>query len=411
MYEVILIVASTLFALLAWRDLRFALVLLAGLLPTYLLRFSIGPVPGTLLEVCILLAVAVWLVRHHNWRLDLRRIDRWTHVGLLVLAAASFGVVVAPDTIGAFGIWKAYFVEPFLVFVMMRSLFKQGDWYKALIALAVSSIAVSAFALFQFATGLAIPVPWDIERRVTSLFDYPNAVGLFVAPMVTVSLLLSVQKQQPARWFWITSAVFGCAAIVVAQTEAALVAVPAALIVTLLLSRATVKKKRALAFLGIALLLTALVVPFSRSKILLQDYSGGVRLAQWTETLQMLAHNPAFGAGLNAYPQTLEAYHDGTLYEIFQYPHNIILNIWSELGLLGLLALLSLGWLAIAELRTLDRLQHHVTALKQAAFAALLTMTIHGLVDVPYFKNDLAVMTWIFIAILAAHFDNKKQTR
>jgi peptidoglycan/LPS O-acetylase OafA/YrhL len=35
-----------------------------------------------------------------------------------------------------------------------------------------------------------------------------------------------------------------------------------------------------------------------------------------------------------------------------------------------------------------------------AAFAALVTMTVHGLVDVPFFKNDLAVLTAFFLAMM-----------
>ena len=31
----------------------------------------------------------------------------------------------------------------------------------------------------------------------------------------------------------------------------------------------------------------------------------------------------------------------------------------------------------------------------------MITMTVHGLVDVPYFKNDLACLFWILIAMSA----------
>jgi hypothetical protein len=33
---------------------------------------------------------------------------------------------------------------------------------------------------------------------------------------------------------------------------------------------------------------------------------------------------------------------------------------------------------------------------------AMLAIVIHGLVDVPYFKNDLAVLWWLIIAMLAS---------
>ena len=121
---------------------------------------------------------------------------------------------------------------------------------------------------------------------------------------------------------------------------------------------------------------------------MLQDSSGLVRRAQWSETLTMLADRPFLGAGLNGYPAALAPYHDATFYEIFQYPHEIFLNSWSELGLIGLIALF-IGAILVA--RTTWRRKDEVLVL---AFAvAILTMTIHGLVDVPFFKNDLAILT------------------
>ena len=32
---------------------------------------------------------------------------------------------------------------------------------------------------------------------------------------------------------------------------------------------------------------------------------------------------------------------------------------------------------------------------------AIIVIVVHGLVDVPYFKNDLAVMFWLFLAMVS----------
>lgn len=34
-----------------------------------------------------------------------------------------------------------------------------------------------------------------------------------------------------------------------------------------------------------------------------------------------------------------------------------------------------------------------------AALASMAALLVHGLVDVPYFKNDLAVLFWILISL------------
>lgn len=406
MYPALLLILAAAFATLAWRNLRLALILLAGLLPTYLLRFSIGPIPFTLLEVFILTAAGIWLTKHHGWKIDLRSIRPWHQPLLLVLAAASFGVSVAPDSIAALGIWKAYFLEPALVFLMMRAMFKdRHDWHMALKTLCVSAVVISLFAITQYFSGLGIPEPWDIERRVTSIFDYPNALGLFLSPIAAIATVMFVRAQTWWRAFWVTTLGLSVLSIILAQTEAALIALPAGLILTLLFSDA--KKKTKLRITGESVLILAiltLLIPAVAQKLFLQDYSGQVRISQWSESVQMLAHKPAFGAGLSGYPEALEPYHDPTLYEIFQYPHNILLNIWSELGLLGLAAF---AWLIVLTVKTI--LREPADRLKLAAFAALTVMTVHGLVDVPYFKNDLSVMTWVLIAIMSLPPATKKR--
>lgn len=391
------IIIIVLFAALAIRNLKAALILLAGLLPLYLLRFSIGPIPTTTLEGIILTAFAVWLIKFRAWKINYRSLGPYVRPLLLLIASACFAVVIANDTIGALGIWKAYFIEPAMVFVMMRSLFKtRKDWTLALKALGISAAMIGAFAIFQAGTGLGIPSPWDLEHRATSIFSYPNAAGLFLAPVAAIAIILAIKTRD--RFFWPIVAILCTAGVIAAQTEAAFIAIPGALLITLLASDAEKKIKIGVSILAlIALVALLFFSPVARQKLTLQDYSGQVRLSQWFETSELLSDNIPFGVGLSEYPNALTPYHDPTLYEIFQYPHNIVLNIWVELGLLGLFAFF---WLASLSLKSIH--QNKSDALKLAAFAALSVMVIHGLVDVPYFKNDLSVMVWILIAIMSA---------
>ena len=79
------------------------------------------------------------------------------------------------------------------------------------------------------------------------------------------------------------------------------------------------------------------------------------------------------------------------------YPHNIIFNFWLEIGLAGLLAF---GWTialffnaGFSQLRRGDWLT-------LGMMAAMVVILVHGLVDVPYFKNDLAALFWVVVGLL-----------
>jgi O-antigen ligase len=120
-----------------------------------------------------------------------------------------------------------------------------------------------------------------------------------------------------------------------------------------------------------------------------------VRLTQWEETWNLLKDHPFVGAGLAGYPEALAPYHTHSHIEIFQYPHNLFLNAWTELGLLGLVLLVFLGILLL-------RSTPHVRTswIKMMVLAVFAEMFIHGLVDVPYFKNDLSIFSWILVTLL-----------
>jgi O-antigen ligase len=408
-YTILLVALGAGFATLAWRDFKLALTCLLGLLPAYLLRFSIGPVPSTMLEVFILTLAAAWIMKHKGGRVDLlRSFGAFRSPLLLLLAAASFAVAVAPNAVAALGIWKAYFLEPALVFVMMKATFTATeDWRRALWALGAAGTVIGLGAIAQVVLGVGIPAPWDIELRATSIFDFPNAVGLFTAPLFCAAVVYAVKIAETRKERVIASAtaVIMLIGIVLAQTESALIAIPAALLFTFVMSAAS-KKHKIMAAAGCAVMGLALFVGSTtvQEKLLLHDLSGQVRRSQWSETLAMLADRPVLGAGLAGYPTVFSPYHDSTLYEIFQYPHTLILNVWSELGLIGLLAF---GWIALVVLATTWKFRKHPYTL--VAFAALAAMTIHGFADVPYFKNDLAVMTWFFLALASSHPSLKRE--
>ncbi|MBI2484642.1 O-antigen ligase family protein [Candidatus Uhrbacteria bacterium] len=397
-------IATVLFGVLAWRDLKTTLLFLVAAAPIYLWRFDVLGIPTTMLEVWVWIFFAAWVIRslkEKPWRLARCTPSAFLSLRLpitVILAAGILSLFIAPDFFAALGILKAYFVEPLILFVALVSILKRDDLPRLLAALAGSVLVLSLGGLAQTFTGLGIPAPWDIEGRITSVFAYPNALGLFVAPIISALLVFG----RKPRAFFVWAIAFGINAIVAAETEAALVAIPASLVLVAFLSQKKSLRTGVLA-IGVAFLLAVLLSSSIKDKVTLRDWSGEVRRSQWSETWIMLTDEPVqfiFGAGLSGYPRAIEPYHKDTRFEIFQYPHNIFLNIWVELGLLGLLGFLLLAY-------TLAKIvwRHRQDRFVLAGTAALLTMFVHGLVDVPYFKNDLAILTWSFVAviILATH--------
>ncbi len=88
--------------------------------------------------------------------------------------------------------------------------------------------------------------------------------------------------------------------------------------------------------------------------------------------------------------------------EIYKYPHNIFLNFWTELGLTGMvLFALVIGKFLFIGLKLLET-DCRNKGIILGLIGAMMAIFIHGLVDVPYFKNDLSVLFWIIVAMMGA---------
>lgn len=405
------------YALLAFRDLRTAFFLFCALLPTYVIRFPVGGLPTTALEILFVILFAAWMLRREKRLID---IGGWGWLLLAWLAVSTVSMFVSPDFRAAAGVWKAYFVEPVLLFLIANDLLRAPeDRRKAFMALGGSAIVIGLVALMQKLTGWGVPPPWDApsEFRATAFYGFPNAIGLFLAPLVPVftylwsgPCALSYWKCLTYRCFWSAATAFSLAAILMAKSEGALIGAAAGLLFLGVMLKRSRLPTLLLAAAGLIAILASpsLRAPVSE-KLLLEDWSGRVRKEMWGEAWAMLRDRPLLGAGLSGYPIVFAPYHKAGHIEIFQYPHALVLNFWSELGFAGIVIFILLVIRYMSALRRAcrdDPSRHGFTAALGGAMIALL---VHGLVDVPYFKNDLAMLFWLLLAMTSSLAAEKKR--
>lgn len=440
------------FTILAINKMDWALLVLIAALPAYLIRFKILGIPLTLLEAMILVSFGVWFIKDFvpgakdlikNHKLREAYPFSWEIILLLIISFVAVGV--AGFTAGSLGIWKAYFFEPVLLFILIVNNFQTKEkLVKIFWAFAVSAGIVSLFAIFQKITGLFITNPfWSAAatRRVVSFFGYPNAVGLYLAPltMIFITWLFSFSWKKildhwPEKTIIALTAVISLLAIYFARSEGALIGIFAGLAVLGILAG----KRQRLAVLSLAVVVIAGVFFFAPTKnfvltkLMLHDLSGEIRQQQWKETISMLKDGKIIsGAGLDNYQAAVKPYHqegiffnsdnlpnfDSQVYgsstlrakywqptEIYMYPHNIFLNFWSELGLAGLMLFAWLiGKYFVISFKLSTSLGKDDKTEKYLALGLLTAMVaifVQGLVDVPYFKNDLSAMFWILCALV-----------
>lgn len=416
MLEIILVVLFTIFfAWVAWWKLDWAITLCILFLPTYLLRFQVGFLPMTILEVMILVIVVVWGIRTIKERLIKKACPAWLPWRWILLAWILVGVlsvVVSPDLRQALGLWKAYILEPVLFFIVFVNTIKTKHQVRSVVwALGSLTVIVGFVALVQYAGLLPIPSPYgtQVPMRATSVYPFPTAVGKLLGPLVALFLGLTLtgrrkENGQPSQGLWPYIfpwgvLVFGLMALVLSFSRGAIIAVFAAMIFLSFFSQ----WKRWLWILLIAVILLSLAVPFTRHELLsiisTKDTSADVHVVMWKGAIRIIKANPILGTGLASFPVVYEKYKEATHVEFFPNPDELYLTLWIEMGLTGLIVFI---WIVIRSFRTVAALLKNPEYRNYTVglMAALISLLVHGFFDTPYFKNDLAVAFWVLAGLV-----------
>ncbi len=412
-----LIFAFTLaYCIFAWTNFRLALYFFCLLLPTYLIRFTIGPLPSTLLEVSFGVITLVWLIRYA--KNDLPKIKQaLTDNKLLVWSSSIFfiaslaGILVSDMWFYSLGQWRAYFFEPMLLFLICVGRREMLSGYKLVSALILGGVSVSLLAVLQKITGSFFPPSlWDDELfgRVTSFYTSPNAIGLYLAPLIpfAVSGALDAWKKNKKRIsiFLTIVVLLSFGAILASRSLGAMLALILGAVAYL-----WILGWRRMVAGGLIMVALLACIPSVQTFIASKNTSSSNRLTLWSYSKDFLIASPknfVFGAGIRQFFRKVQKEHyNQEELERLIYPHNIILNFWTEIGLLGILGFIGI---LIALFRLAFQISKKDRLFGAGAIASLIIFIAHGLIDVPYFKNDLAFIFWMLTASIWLVSSNKK---
>jgi len=381
-----------------------AAALTCALAPAYTVRWHWGPLPTTLLENAILVTVVVFFVETYlgprtlQWRTPL------TYPALLFLVTGAIAVIAAPDRRAGLGLYRAYLIEPIAFFFVVGTIARTAE--RALIL---------ALGLGVGAIGLSIPnalVVLDAIRHHTlnvasqtpvRIYLTANAVALFLEPLIALGgSLLLFSRNTRVRIVSLVVLLVIVPTEILTLSRGGYLALAGITVGLALAHRHRWWLLAAGAVAGVALSRIPSIAARLAVEVNLSNGSNTLvgRSQLWKYTLQMLRDHPLFGAGLSGFTATLAPYWNATHTDRFIDPHNIVLNFWSETGLLGLFVF---AWIMFAAFRLSWRGWRGSAStwgpIHLGVFLALVAIVIHGLVDVPYFKNDLSFQFWTILGI------------
>lgn len=379
----------------------------------------------------ILPAVSRWpeaVVGEQAWtRADLRALPTdvlaffrqpgaWAALALLLLGAFSLVTVAMPEYRGnSIREFRTTILFPAICFLLLAALFEGSERRVVMLrvlllavdAAVLSGVIIALIAFVQFAQGGGL----DVEgvRRVRSVFRHPNVLALYLGRIIPITAALAlVGPRGWRRWGYAAATLVMLGGVGLSYSRGGYVGVAAALLVVL----CAIGDRRWIGGYLVALIGGAAIAfgtGTQRFTSLLQPTVGsdGLRIDIWQAAARMLRDHPAWGVGLDQfitqYPRYIrpEAWQE----RFTAQPHNIVLDFYVRLGLLGLAWLIFTvppfvvrGWRAAKRRKAEgDALRF---ALAIGATGALVDFAVHGMVDQGYFLHVLAYGFWFAILII-----------
>lgn len=409
--------------------------------PLYVVRFENWGLPTTLLEVLMIVTMAVsvseflWLHHQKSFKeigtflLQRFRSLKFGWLGILFLAAALISVFISQDKLGAFGIFKAYFLEPvgiYLVVVLFLRHRRRRLQNTLLFPLLLSGLWISLLVIFQKFFHFPNFASWEMKLgRPSAVFNSSNSVGLFLGPILGLAIGKLFDKRN--RLIYAVLLVLIVIAVFFTQSEGAILGILVVLFFALVYAILTschffgrlARDGKLIRFLKYFryVFFTIFIVHFLllgfqffyidqfAPKVQNPWIRGGstvtIRLCLWQGTKNLILDNPLFGAGLSGFKEVYSSQYITCDAEPLEYPHNLALNFWVETGLLGLITFFIIIFMVLTshiETNGTNK-THEVNLVRLGVKLALVYILVHGLVDVPYFKNDLALQFWMIISI------------
>lgn len=381
------------------------------LAPTYAIRFELFGLPTNLLMLWVFfvwLAFALYLVinkRVLHFLTDVKKceikllapIGAFLFAGLISLFWQGF-------TLEKLGQFIVLFIQPISLFIIASFVWPRYPASKPLIfnACYLLLALMGIFSVVQYFTLFGLPPQYwgnSLEpKRALGFFSHPNFYALFSAPLLAFLIadlgfkIVDLRK----NWPYIAAWVLGVMGLGLSLSRAGWLGLGVAGLIFLLFAADKAIKKIA-SVIVIVIVIVILSVPNLRWRFALPFYgekSSVSRISLWHTGWKAVKESPILGLGLTGFAQNWNRLNTDPNIDTHNYPHNVFLNLWVETGVIGLISLIGLIGLFVYR-----GMAYRSDAFKLGAALFLIALLTQGLIDNPYFKNDLAMVFWMVLSL------------
>jgi len=424
---ILTVVAAAILLILIYNRTDLGLMLTLFWVPFFLFPVELYRFAFPLAEILILLTTIAWALRlfgtwgrkrqavvsQFNRPSPFVQIQKITILDFCILAFALLGIASlswAALRDQAITELRVMIIEPALFYLIFRTLPPDKKLILRLVdTLMLAGLFVAAIGLWQFIQGEAVITAEAGARRLASVYGSPNNVGLFLGRCIPFALafLLAPIDRNRRIFAAISLAIMGFAVILSQSVGAIFIGVPAAMIAVSILMwgrRARLVLVGLVGIVTVAFLLSLQSARFAR----VLDFDSGTnfyRIRVWQSAINVIRDHPITGLGLDQFLYAFRGRYmmpDAWQEPNLSHPHNILLDFWVRLGLLGVALLFAIQiafWKGASRVIAIYRAKDPILyAIAVGAVGSMVNLLSHGLIDNSVFVQDLS---YIFIFLLA----------
>lgn len=260
---------------------------------------------------------------------------------------------------------------------------------RVILCITLAGLVVSLLAIYQYFFGFQHLINYVAKKNISSPFvlDYisrrrpffpfvtPNVLAGYLAMIIPLAFI------QKHRFWLILSLSF---ALLLTQSIGALLSIFLGLAIYIYLKG---DLRRNSIYLGLLIMIIGLVL-ISRSflqKLHTQPiFSAVMRLNYWQDTLGIIKAHPWTGVGLGNFNLAQS-----------RYAHNSYLQVWAEMGILGIVAFI---WLVAVVLKTAAKKLGN--PLQATLICATTIFLFHNFFDFTFFLPEVSLVWWSILGLL-----------
>jgi len=356
------------------------------------------------------------------------------NIGILLLfLGLAISTSNSSDSRTSLGIFKGWFIDPLLFFVVFINVIKkEKHLILSLKSWLVSGVAVSLISIFYLLNN-----DLTFDGRLKAFFLSPNHLAMYISPVLLIALVLLLSDKKLNIKYWILnikkltnyeltnlSAIFNIQYLIFliiiliplyfTYSYGAFLGIIIA-IIYLFISKIKSAKILRNPISNIQYPIFLIIISFSLIFISSNKFDQVIssnerssfhsRLMIWNASVEIIKDNPLLGIGPGTFQDVYLSYSERFGEQYLEWavpqPHNIFLAFYLQTGLVGFVGFILVLFWFFGNSNNLKNKSNIQYLIFNILTCLMIYILIHGLVDTTYWKNDLSLMFWMAIGMMA----------